>query len=57
MDAARMSVRMGASEVTVVYRRTRREASAGEHEIEAAKSEGVSFMCWRVPSGSSVKRG
>jgi len=41
VDAARTMLRMGASEVTILYRRTRREMPAYEEEIEAAEREGV----------------
>jgi NADPH-dependent glutamate synthase beta subunit-like oxidoreductase len=41
MDAARTSLRMGASEVRVVYRRTRNEMPAIHEEIEQALEEGI----------------
>ncbi|MFQ5538394.1 MAG: 2-oxoacid:acceptor oxidoreductase family protein [Gemmatimonadota bacterium] len=41
MDAARSSLRLGASRVRVVYRRTRREMPAIAEEIEEALEEGV----------------
>lgn len=41
MDAARMSLRMGAEEVTVLYRRTRAEMPAHENEVRDAEEEGV----------------
>jgi glutamate synthase (NADPH/NADH) small chain len=43
MDAARCSVRMGAKEVHLVYRRTEKEMPARNEEIEHAKEEGVHF--------------
>ncbi len=43
MDACRSAVRLGAKEVTVVYRRTENEMPAEKEEIEEAKEEGVSF--------------
>ena len=43
IDAARSALRLGASEVNVVYRRTRAEMPAYEDEIRAAEEEGVIF--------------
>jgi len=41
IDVARSSLRMNATSVTVLYRRTRAEMPAYEHEIEDAIDEGV----------------
>jgi NADPH-dependent glutamate synthase beta subunit-like oxidoreductase len=41
MDAARTALRLGAEEVTVIYRRTREEMPAPPEEIDAALAEGV----------------
>lgn len=43
MDAARTAVRMGAEEVSVLYRRTIEEMPAEPIEIEEAQEEGVVF--------------
>ena len=43
MDAARAALRMGAKEVTVVYRRGRAEMPALPEEITQAEEEGVKF--------------
>ncbi|MFW5987263.1 MAG: FAD-dependent oxidoreductase, partial [Methanohalophilus sp.] len=43
MDAARSALRLGAEEVTVVYRRSEAEMSARIEEVEHAKEEGVIF--------------
>ena len=43
MDAARSSLRLGADEVSIVYRRSRVEMPAREEEIENAEEEGVIF--------------
>ncbi|RYD03661.1 hypothetical protein N752_18100 [Desulforamulus aquiferis] len=51
MDAARTSVRLGAEEVTVVYRRSRNEMPASLHEIEQAEEEGVNFELLTAPVG------
>ncbi len=47
IDVARSAVRQGAHQVTILYRRTRREMPAYFDEIEAAEEEGVaiSFLC------------
>lgn len=49
MDAARTSLRLGAEEVTVVYRRSRSEMPASPHEIEQADEEGVKFELLTAP--------
>lgn len=51
MDAARTSVRLGATDVTVVYRRTRDEMPASAHEITQAMEEGVKFQMLTAPLG------
>ncbi|HHY39946.1 MAG TPA: FAD-dependent oxidoreductase [Syntrophaceticus sp.] len=43
MDAARTALRLGASQVMVLYRRTRNEMPAEEIEIIEAEEEGVEF--------------
>jgi len=43
MDAARCSVRLGAQEVYIVYRRSRTEMPARREEVENAEEEGVIF--------------
>jgi len=43
MDSARCSVRLGAQEVCVIYRRTRAEMPARLEEVENAEEEGVKF--------------
>ncbi len=49
MDAARTSVRLGAKQVQVVYRRTRNEMPANVWEIEEAEEEGVEFLYLAAP--------
>ncbi|MHB0913267.1 MAG: NADPH-dependent glutamate synthase [Armatimonadota bacterium] len=49
MDAARCSLRMGAEEVYIVYRRSRTEMPAREEEIENAEEEGVKFHLLTAP--------
>ena len=43
VDAARTSLRLGAKEVLVLYRRTRDEMPAYPQEVNAAEKEGVKF--------------
>ena len=49
MDCARTSVRAGADEVTVAYRRRIEDMTALNEEIEAAIAEGVEMMCLQAP--------
>ena len=49
IDAARTAVRLGAKEVTIVYRRTRAEMPAEDEEIEEAEEEGVLFKYLAAP--------
>ncbi len=44
MDIARTALRLGAKEVTIVYRRTKREMPADPVEVEDAIAEGVKFV-------------
>ncbi len=49
IDAARTALRLGAGEVTVLYRRTRHEMPAWEEEIVAAEEEGVNLELLAAP--------
>jgi len=49
IDAARTSVRLGASRVTVVYRRSREEMPCFAPEIKEAEEEGVEILILRNP--------
>ncbi len=49
MDAARMALRLGAAEATVVYRRGREEMPALPEEIQQAEEEGVKFQLLTNP--------
>lgn len=49
MDVARTSIRLGAEEVRVVYRRTESEMPAEKIEIHEAKEEGVIFSFLSAP--------
>lgn len=47
IDVAREARRLGAAEVTILYRRTEEEMPAYPHEVEEAREEGVEFQ-WLV---------
>ncbi len=50
MDACRTAVRLGAEEVSIIYRRTRAEMPAEDIEIEEAMEEGVIFRFLTNPA-------
>ena len=50
MDACRSAIRLGAEEVSVVYRRTRAEMPAEVEEIDDAEEEGVVYRFLRNPA-------
>lgn len=50
MDACRSAVRLGAKEVSVIYRRTRAEMPAEDVEIAEAEEEGVIFRFLTNPA-------
>lgn len=49
IDVAREALRLGAIDVTLVYRRTEGEMPAFAHEVEEARDEGVHFEFLTVP--------
>lgn len=49
IDAATCSVRLGASNVKMIYRRTKEEMTAYDFEFEFAKQEGVEFSWLTAP--------
>jgi len=49
IDCVRTLIRLGAEEVSIVYRRTRKEMPANLVEIEAAEHEGVKFNFLAAP--------
>ncbi len=49
MDACRCAKRLGADEVTVVYRRSRAEMPAQPIEVEEAMEEGIQFVFLAAP--------
>jgi NADPH-dependent glutamate synthase beta subunit-like oxidoreductase/coenzyme F420-reducing hydrogenase delta subunit len=49
VDAARTSLRLGSSEVTIIYRRTLEEMPAGRTAVEDAEKEGVRIRYLTAP--------
>jgi heterodisulfide reductase subunit A-like polyferredoxin len=49
IDVSRSAVRLGAEQVTIIYRRTRAEMPAWEEEIQAAESEGAKIEYLAAP--------
>jgi glutamate synthase (NADPH/NADH) small chain len=49
MDSARCSLRLGAEEVWIVYRRSRKEMPARIEEVENAEEEGIKFKFLATP--------
>jgi len=49
IDVARAAVRLGAGEVSIIYRRTRNEMPAWEEEIQAAEAEGTRITYLSAP--------
>jgi formate dehydrogenase major subunit len=49
IDAARTALRLGADEVTLLYRRTLAEMPAHSTEVKAAEEEGVNFIFLSAP--------
>ena len=50
MDAARSALRLGADEVSIVYRRSEKEMPARLEEVHHAKEEGVTFRMLTNPT-------
>ncbi len=57
IDVSRSAVRLGAKEVTIIYRRTRAEMPAWEEEIQAAEAEGTSIVYLAAPQEVLVEDG
>jgi NADPH-dependent glutamate synthase beta subunit-like oxidoreductase/coenzyme F420-reducing hydrogenase delta subunit len=49
VDAARTALRLGSSDITVLYRRSEKEMPAHHNEVEAARREGVKFQYLVAP--------
>ena len=50
IDVARTAVRLGAEDVTIIYRRSEDEMPAAKDEVEEAAAEGVKFRFLSAPS-------
>jgi formate dehydrogenase major subunit len=57
LDVARTCLRMGAEEVTIVYRRSRLEMPAREQEVRETEAEGVKLFLVASPSRITRKGG
>jgi dihydropyrimidine dehydrogenase (NAD+) subunit PreT len=51
IDAVTQAKRLGAEKVILVYRRTEKDASAYDYELELAKKDGVEFVWQATPIG------
>ena len=56
IDTARLTKRLGAESVTVVYRRSQKEMPAYVEEIEGAKAEGIDFLFLTAPNRIMAER-
>lgn len=50
IDAVTQAKRLGAERVTLVYRRTEKDAPAYDYEMELAKKDGIEFLWQTVPT-------
>jgi formate dehydrogenase major subunit len=57
MDCARTAVRLGADEVTILYRRSRKEMPAQESEVREAEEEGIRLELCVAPVGARMENG
>ncbi len=57
IDAARMAVRLGAKEVSIVYRRTAEEMPANPEEVEEAEDEKIQMMYLLAPTRILTENG
>lgn len=57
VDAARSAVRLGAGDVSIVYRRSAAEMPAWEEEVAAAVEEGVKIQYLTIPTGAVAGNG
>jgi NADPH-dependent glutamate synthase beta subunit-like oxidoreductase len=57
IDAARMAVRLGAKEVSIVYRRTAEEMPANPEEVEEAEDEKIHMMYLLAPTRILTENG
>jgi heterodisulfide reductase subunit A len=57
MDSARTALRLGASKVSIIYRRSRQEMPAWKEEIKEAEEEGVELQLLRNPVRFNLENG
>ena len=57
IDASRVALRLGAKQVTIFYRRSRKEIPASSEEVEEALQEGVNIVFLTAPSKISEENG
>ncbi|HOA40623.1 MAG TPA: NADPH-dependent glutamate synthase [Halanaerobiales bacterium] len=57
MDSARTALRLGAGEVSIIYRRSKNELPARKEEIEHAEEEGVIFRVLNNPVAFHGEKG
>lgn len=57
MDAARVALRIGAKEVSIVYRRSRAEMPAAAEEIEETEHEGIKLITLAAPTKILTENG
>ncbi|MGQ9645297.1 MAG: NAD(P)-binding protein [Thermodesulfobacteriota bacterium] len=57
IDAARTALRLGTKEVTIAYRRTKKEMPAQEEEIEEAEREGIHIEYLTAPTRLLIEDG
>jgi heterodisulfide reductase subunit A len=57
MDAARVALRLGAKEVSIIYRRSRAEMPAAAEEVDETEHEGVKFAILTNPTKVITENG
>lgn len=57
IDAARTALRLGASKVSIIYRRSREEMPAASAEVTAAEKEGIEIKYLTLPLSISRRNG
>jgi len=57
IDCARVALRVGSSDVTIIYRRTRAEMPAAAEEVEASIHEGIKVVFLAAPNKITQKDG
>ena len=57
MDSARTALRLGAEEVSIIYRRSKNELPARQEEIEHAEEEGIIFRTLNNPVAFHGEKG